>query len=57
MVHKHFIVSYYIEGYDPNVFIFNILLHTTFQVSKGGIFYHDMQHLLNNNNDQIMNNA
>ena len=42
LVRKRFKVIYDSEEYDPNVFILNSPLHPYFQMSKGGLYYHDM---------------
>ena len=57
MVHKRFRATYDSEGDDNIFFAMNILLHINFQVCKGRLYYHDMQHLLNKNVSHTMTNA
>ena len=57
LVFKHFRVAYNSEIYYPNFSIVNIPLHKTFLISKGWLYYHDMQHLLKNNYFHIIINT
>ena len=54
---QSFIVTYDSEGDYPNDLIINIPLHPSLWMSKGGLYYHDMHHLLKKNDTHIMTNA
>ena len=57
LVQKHHLVNY--NSQYGNVFVFHIPQRPTFNMTKAGIFYHNMRHLLKNKNNAhiIVNNS
>ena len=54
LVHKNHLVTY--NSQDDNEFFIHIPQRPTFKMTKAGMFYNDMRHLLNNKDAHIMVN-
>ena len=54
MVHKNHLVPN--NSQDGNEFVIQIPQRPKFNITKSGLFYHDMRHLLNNKDMHIMVN-
>ena len=54
LVQKNHPVTY--NSQDGNEFVIHIPQRPTFKITKAGLFYHDMRHLLNNKDAHIMVN-